>query len=190
MLARYFMYSQVYFHPVRRIYDIHLMDFLTEWLDENKFSVDLPTHLSMTDNEVTAGLLESAFNEDKVGHMHAHRIIERKHFKLVYERNPKDVAINLEAGRAIFKALCAKYDSGSFRHDRYLQRSGSPDFPVRLRDDQIVSSLALSETLNNVPVVSVDYVFSERSLQAEANEWLREMRDRIIQPNEEEEDNE
>jgi HD superfamily phosphohydrolase len=27
MLARYFMYSQVYFHPIRRIYDIHLKDF-------------------------------------------------------------------------------------------------------------------------------------------------------------------
>lgn len=28
LLARYFMYSQVYFHQVRRIYDIHLKDFL------------------------------------------------------------------------------------------------------------------------------------------------------------------
>ncbi len=27
MLARYFMYSQVYFHPVRRIYDIHTEGF-------------------------------------------------------------------------------------------------------------------------------------------------------------------
>ena len=40
MLARYFMYSQVYFHPVRRIYNIHLMDFLKEWLDEGAFSTD------------------------------------------------------------------------------------------------------------------------------------------------------
>jgi HD superfamily phosphohydrolase len=32
MLARYFMYSQVYFHPVRRIYDLHLMEFLRQWL--------------------------------------------------------------------------------------------------------------------------------------------------------------
>ena len=34
MLARYLMYSQVYFHPVRRIYDIHLTDFLRDWLEE------------------------------------------------------------------------------------------------------------------------------------------------------------
>ena len=36
MLARYFMYTQVYFHPVRRIYDIHLRDFLREWLDDGR----------------------------------------------------------------------------------------------------------------------------------------------------------
>ena len=45
MLARYFMYSQVYFHPVRRIYDIHLMDFLKEWLDGGVFSTDPEVHL-------------------------------------------------------------------------------------------------------------------------------------------------
>src|SRR5205807_1153099 len=32
ILARYLMFSQVYLHPVRRIYDIHLQDFLREWL--------------------------------------------------------------------------------------------------------------------------------------------------------------
>lgn len=32
LLARYFMFSQVYFHPVRRIYNIHLKDFLKERL--------------------------------------------------------------------------------------------------------------------------------------------------------------
>ncbi len=35
LLARYYMDSQVYFHPIRRIYDIHLKDFLsadhTQW---------------------------------------------------------------------------------------------------------------------------------------------------------------
>jgi HD superfamily phosphohydrolase len=28
MVARYFMYKQVYLHPIRRVYDIHLIDFL------------------------------------------------------------------------------------------------------------------------------------------------------------------
>src|SRR5436853_514966 len=88
MLARYFMYSQVYFHPVRRIYDVHLMEFLREWLPDGAFPTAVDQHLRLTDNEVTAALLEAAFDPSKVGHTHACRIILREHFKVLYERNP------------------------------------------------------------------------------------------------------
>jgi len=37
LLARYFMYSQVYFHPVRRAYDVHLKDFMKDCYGENNF---------------------------------------------------------------------------------------------------------------------------------------------------------
>ena len=189
MLARYFMYSQVYFHPIRRVYDIHLMDFLKEWLRDGTFAIDLPTHLAITDNEVTAGLLQSAYDETDACHPHSRRIIQREHFKRIYERNPKDVEINPEAGEAVFRALCNEFGFENFRHDRYRQTSGSPDFPVRLRDDRIVSSLALSGTLNKVPVVSIDYVFSERSKYNEASEWLTEHLEKVIQPIEKEGEN-
>ena len=56
MLARYLMYAQVYFHPVRRIYDIHLTDFLRDWLDNGVFPTDLGEFLRMSDIEVTAAL--------------------------------------------------------------------------------------------------------------------------------------
>jgi HD superfamily phosphohydrolase len=185
MLARYFMYSQVYFHPVRRIYDIHLMDFLKEWLTDAAFSTDLTRHLNMTDNEVTAGLLKAAYDETKPGHLHARRIVRREHFKLLYERNPTDVKINPEAGSAVFKALCGEFGPDHFRHDRYRQESGTPDFPVRMRDGKTVSSLAVSETLNKVPVVSVDYVFAERANLPMVRTWLEEHQKDIIKPEKE-----
>ena len=188
MLARYFMYSQVYFHPVRRIYDIHLMDFLKEWLDGGSLSTDLPRHLGMTDNEVTAGLLEAAFDDSKPGHVNARRIVGREHFKLVYERNPQDVEINPEAGKAVFEALSSEFDADKFRRDRYRQGSGPPDFPVRMRDGQIVSSLAISGTLNKVPVVSVDYVFADQSIRDKAKDWLKKSQTDVIQPKKEERD--
>ena len=37
LLARYFMYSQVYFHPVRRIYDIHFDGFLERVVEQRRF---------------------------------------------------------------------------------------------------------------------------------------------------------
>jgi HD superfamily phosphohydrolase len=49
LLAQYFIYSQVYFHPVRRIYDQHLKDFLVEWLPDGKFSLDIHSYLRFTE---------------------------------------------------------------------------------------------------------------------------------------------
>ena len=182
MLARYFMYSQVYFHPVRRIYDIHLKDFLKEWLDAGVFSTDLEGHLRMTDNEVTAVLREAAASKDKAGHTHACRILGREHFKRLYEWNPEDVKINPESGIAVLNALSEKYDKDQFRHDRYSQGNGAPDFPIQMRDGRIVSSLAKSEVLRTLPVVSVDCVFADRSIFDNAVEWLNENRNDIIEP--------
>jgi uncharacterized protein len=186
MLARYFMYSQVYFHPIRRIYDIHLMDFLKQWLPTGNFSTDLANHLAMTDNEVTVALREAALDESKPGNVDARRILTRKHFKRIYERNPEDVKINPEAGKAILEALNSEVGAEHFRHDRYWQRSGAPNFPVRMRDGQIVSSLAVSEALNNVPIVSVDYIFADRSIYDKADAWLKENRISVITPKQEE----
>ena len=186
MLARYFMYSQVYFHPVRRIYDIHLLDFLKKWLDHGFFATDLESHLRLTDNEITAALWKAAFEENEKGHTHARRIIRREHFKTLYQWNPNDVSINRESGQYVFKALKEKFGAEHFRHDHYQQKSGAPDFPVRMSDSRSVSSLALSEVLSNVPVVSVDYVFADRSCFDEASKWLDENRDKIIQPEKEE----
>ena len=188
MLARYFMYSQVYFHPVRRIYDIHLMDFLKEWLDGGKFSIDANRHLEMTDHEITAALWKAAFETDATGYLHARRIVQREHFRMLYERNPEDVESNPESGKAIYDELKSRYGSNLFRYDRYNQSSGAPNFPVRMRDGRIVSSLALSATLKSIPIVSFDYVFADRSCFDEASKWLNSNRREIIGIRSEEDD--
>ncbi|WP_449244055.1 HD domain-containing protein [Desulfobacca acetoxidans] len=189
MLARYFMYSQVYCHPVRRIYDIHLKDFLKEWLQNGKFSTDIQQHIKMTDNEITVAFMEEAFDESRPIHQHARRILRREHFKVIYERNPNDVRINPEAGQSVFNALKQEFGEEHFRRDRYPQKGGAPDFPVRLRGGQIVSSLAKSDTLKRVPIVSVDYVFCDRKIYGRADEWLKAIRDKIILPKREEDIN-
>ncbi len=40
LLARYFMYTQVYYHDVRRAYDKRLQQFLTGWLPAGRFPTD------------------------------------------------------------------------------------------------------------------------------------------------------
>lgn len=182
MLARYLMYSQVYFHHVRRIYDIHLMDFMREWLPSGRFGTDVEQHLAMTDNEVTAGFLSAARQPTAAGHEAACRLVGRDHFRNIYERNPDDLKLNPEAGSAVYEALKEQFEEVDFRHDSYTQKSGTEDFPVLMRDDRVASSAAVSSVLSSLPVVSIDYVFAARSIFDKAKKWLSENRKAIITP--------
>ena len=186
MLARYFMFSQVYLHPVRRIYDIHLKDYLKESLTGGAFSTRTENHLRLTDNDITSALFKAARNQKAKGHVHAKRIVNRSHFKLLYDRNPQDLETNQEAGRLVFDALCERFDPASFRHDRKGPKGGAPLFPVELRNGQIVSSLEKSENLDTIPDVSIDSVFAERSTYEVAQRWLEKHRGDIIRPAKEE----
>ena len=119
MLARYFMYQQVYFHPVRRIYDIHLKDFLKEWLPGGRFPTGVDEHLKITDSEVTAAIRAAAIREGEPGHDPASRIVNRQHFKRIYERNPFDLDKTLEPGKAVHDAAVARYGQEKVRYDPY-----------------------------------------------------------------------
>ncbi len=177
--ARYFMFSQVYLHPVRRIYDIHLKDFLKEWLPGGKFSTEIEDHLAITDNEVVVGL-RKAFSDDKhPGHIHATRIIEHKHFKVLYECIPDDRKININAGKTIYKAACEKFGAEFVRYDRYPGKGGSQFFPV-LHRGKVLPSTVLSDTLKETPVVATDFVFIDRTYLTAAEKWLEAEHDNII----------
>lgn len=182
LLARYFMFSQVYLHPVRRVYDIHLKDFLAQWLPGGRFSTDVEELLRMTDNEVTAAFRLAALDADAPGHDAARRILQRDHFRVLYEWNPDDVRVNPEAGCAIAEAASEKFGADWVRHDPVPPKDTSLDFPVRMRDDRVVSALALSRNIAHIPPAAVDYVFVAPTIRRRANDWLTKKRQEIITP--------
>jgi HD superfamily phosphohydrolase len=191
LLARYFMYTQVYFHPVRKIYDVHLRDFLADWLrsrrDDGRFSTSVEDHLRVTDNEVMAAILEAARKQDLPGHIHARRIVERDHFHRVYEWNPVDAKVNPAAAEAVFLAACDRYGEERVRRDSRPPKNEGVDFPVLIQDGRVASSLELSQALQQLPAAAFDFVFVEGSLTQEAREWLKADRTNIIHPKEREE---
>ena len=178
------MFSQLYFHPVRRIYDIHLKDFLTEWLPNGQYSTVVAEHLRMTDSHVIAGILQSAEIPDAPGHDAAKRIAERQHFRLIYQRHPDDVKITPEPGRQISRAAAEEFALENVRWDRHPPKGGSPMFPVQSKDGRIVSSVAISETLVRLPAASFDYVFVTPEFHKRALDWLANNRPKIIKPEE------
>ncbi len=188
LFARYFMYVQVYFHPVRRIYDIHLKDFLKKWLSGGRFPTDLECHWALTDLEVGSGILEASRDTGNPAHAEARRIVERKQYRVLYTRNPKDIAVNPGAARAVFCAAQEKFGNDAVRVDSYRQKGGSPDFPVLSKDRRVVSSLAMSRTLGILPVVALDFVFIDPEKRKEAEDWLEKERSAIISTEEETDD--
>ena len=187
LLARYFMYLQVYFHPIRRIYDIHLKDFLKKCLPEGRFPINVEDHLDLTDNEIMYELRKACRDVAAPGHEHAARIIGRKHFKVLYSRNPNDIAVNPEAREAVYAAARKKFGEEKVRQDHYPSKGGVGSFPVLNRDGRVVDSLSISRILSNLPLVSVDFVFIAPELRQEAGRWLEKDRQKIIAVRQEEE---
>ena len=159
LLARYFMYTQLYFHPVRRIYDIHLRDFLKTWLQDGVFTTKVESHLQMTDNDVSVGLFEVAHDKSHPGHEYAERIVTRNHFRLLYDRKQEDISKNLEAQKAIYNDLKKQFGENNVIYDTEKQRGGDSTFPVYLNNRRIVSALSISDVLPKIPIAAIDSIY-------------------------------
>jgi HD superfamily phosphohydrolase len=193
LLARYFSFSQVYFHRVRRIYDIHLKDFLKEWRrDHGGFLPHEPAeHLKLTDNDVTVALYREARDGEEPLRTLARRVVERgQRFKMVYSPTPEDRAVNADAGKQVAAALAERYESEAVRHDEYGKPTSPFDFPVLNRDGRVVSSTGASEVLVQVPTARFDYVFLGPQHFDEGEAWVKANRAEIIEPPATEEEDE
>ena len=179
LLARYAMFSQVYFHRVRRIYDIHLRDFLKEWLSSGQFPTAIEDLIRVTDVEVTQALRQASLENGDLGTF-ADRIIRRQHFKAIYQRNPDDIKVNSDAVIAIYTAASEEFGAENVRKDQDRKGGGDSDFPVLSRDGSIISSLTLSQILEHIPEAAIDYVFVEPQYRDSATKWLEKNRRDII----------
>jgi len=179
LLARYFMFSTVYFHPIRRIYDIHLKDFL-KMMFVKGFPIEVNEYLKWTDNEVLTEILKSFNDKNDKKQTLAELIIRRKHYKRLYTINPDDLKLNLNALMLIYDALCKKFGEEYFKKDSNKKEGGEENFPVIGKDQRIVSSLNISQVLKDIPFVKSEYIFASRGLFEEADKWLTLERTNII----------
>jgi HD superfamily phosphohydrolase len=189
LLARYFMFSQVYFHPVRIIYDIHLADFLKLWLPGEKFSGKLEDHLRINDNDIWVAIRDTAHDVSHPAHNPAQRIYERKHFKLLYSRRPSDVELFHKPGHAIASWAKEEYGSDAVRYRASEKSGGALDFLVQEPLGTIASSTTVSDTLRNLPPNTADLVFIRPDLLESASLAIKKedfVRDLLAQAAEEE----
>lgn len=181
LLARYFMFSQIYFHPVRLIYDEHLSDFLKSWFDGGMFPTDWEEHLKHTDNEVISEMLSIAKNQSHPAHLHADRIVHRRHFKSIYRPTAEDRKLSvLKPGRKIYEAASREFGEKNVKHVQANQENDENNFPVLVQGRRIAEAASEKETFSRVPPASCDHVFVSSEIRNRAGDWLRKNREKIL----------
>lgn len=173
IMARYLMFSQVYCHPVRRIYDIHLQEFM-----EAQYPKGLPTDLkqfiNITDNEILSKMRSAIVNPEQPGKSAAERFMKRKHFRLVYRQTADHKKLFKEPLKTMFEALVERFGLENVRKDDYGKRTRLlGNFPVWVNGE---SSSARSESLlfRTFPPVTTGFVFVAPSIHVKVTDWVRD----------------
>ena len=180
LLARYFMFKQVYFHHVRRIYDLHLLDFLKLWLPDGEFPTEIDKHVSLSDPVIIAEMQNASVDEAHRAHDAARRFITRKHFRHVYSPRPDHLDISQDPGDIVFRALVDICGNDNVKHDVNYDTGGSPDFPVVLDDGAVVSAVSVSDVLKDMPL-SFDSVYVAPEMMKHAHDYLQINIDRVLE---------
>jgi uncharacterized protein len=175
LLARYFMYTQVYFHDVRRIYDVHLKDFVKAWLDGKHFPITPQEHLRMTDNDLLVEMNVAALDQGQRLHPEASRLLSRDHFRTVYSLSGTHKRLNPDVFSLVVEAVEGAVGKENVRNDSYTAKSEANSFPVRLDSGEVVSSDSESGVISNIPPIDIGFVFVHRSQVSKAEEAVRQV---------------
>ena len=104
-----------------------------------------------------------------------------KHYKNLYQRHPDDVRVNPNAGECGLRCGRGEVWGGKRPARSYVQKRDPVLFPVLCKDGRVVTANQLSEVLQHLPVIAVDFVFINPNLLKDATVWLQANREQLIQ---------
>lgn len=182
LVARYLMFSQVYFHPVRRIYDLHLKAFLKDSLPGGAYPTALRDFLAITDNEILFLIRKAANDPAHHGHMNGRRIYQRKHFKCPVKLMAQDFVQNPSALEDIAAALGKILGEENIIIDKGQKATASSDdFPI-WSDGRIFSAHGQSKVMTSLPEATAWYLFVAPELRDRACAWVKKNVDSYLKP--------
>jgi len=161
LLARYYMFSQVYLHPVRQAYDFHLRDFFKASLPQGLLPIDPKQHLDLSDIEIEGWLRKSSIKE-------ARPIRKREHARVIHQAN----SLLVGEARSVHSHLERQFPDAQV----YLSENRAKkvrEFLVLDSNDAVLSSLGFTD-LNVIPASAPHYVFIDRNHYDRAMVWKKE----------------
>jgi len=173
VLARYFMFTQVYFHKTRVAYDVHLRETMKTLLPDGHFpkptGTELKEFLRWDDWEVL-GLLA-----DGKGGEHGKRIIERNHYRRIYYTPEvcadKDL-VELDAVKVKLGTLVLAEESAK----KSWYKAGSRDIPVysRVRSPSVQPLSKYSKVIENMMENNQVFLYVDAASRHEAERLVKE----------------
>ncbi len=183
LLGRYFMYTQVYFHDVRRAYDLHLMEFLQNWATKyrnGRLPTDWREMLHITDDEVLSALREAARTPSDDMKTLAERLLNRQHFRTIFEQ----VSTHKKRRPTIFSELLAfarsEFGLENVRYATYGPKSERNDFWVVTEDGSVESSLEVSDVIAKLPPIEFGYLFVAPELNDKARAKVEQRLEQLL----------
>ena len=177
-LARQFMFLQLYYHHVRIAYDIHLSEFMVQWL--KTYPIDVEGHLRMTDNEVLAAMADAASDAAAPGSDPAQRILRRRHFRKIYERNALDQGVAPDAVNRVAVALRKQFGDAAVREKSISPKQQNIEFPILLDNGDISTSRSESTIYADFKPAAVGFVLIDPDRKNDAREWLTANKKNIL----------
>ncbi len=167
ILARYFMFTQVYFHAVRRAYDLILTDFIHELLqdrlDLEHYPDQVAEYIKWSDWNVLAELNE---RRDEGARNLAWRLAARKHPKPVFQTGDHADSALVNRAMLLPQELQANYpnveiwtDKATDHPERY--KMGDEELSIQRRDGRWASLKSLSKALYGLDEVIQFRVYAD-----------------------------
>lgn len=167
ILARYFMFTQVYFHDVRRAFDIILTEFIGDLLEDEYRKRTYPPpesiseYLKWDDNLILTKAKERA---DEIERNLAWRIIKRRHLKMVHETMPHPDALTIKRVETLKKECRGKFDNVKFWLDcavEHPERFSKVDLPIMCSDGSIRHLTRESAALKGLEEVGQRRIYAD-----------------------------
>ncbi len=174
VLARYLMFTQVYFHKTRVAYDHHLQYALAEMLSNKQFpkpdGTDLDEFVKWDDWRVLGNLANGGGGE------HGQRLCERNHFREIYHtpETPDSKALTH------FEKICEKLGEkvkAIVPAEKSWYKVDETDIPIRSDNAarQIVPLSKLSSVITGLKPIRKRMVYCSPDDKDEALELVRKM---------------
>lgn len=118
ILARYQMNTQVYYHRLRRIYDLYLEKYFQAVEEADKERFDSPSKvLELNDCRAMVDLMDAAADKSARGHVWASRIIHRRHHRDVFGLDEREGAQGVRKIAVVLKKIQTEFPDIEFLGD-------------------------------------------------------------------------